>query len=76
MSQLDPDDRALLAMRYGAGFSANELAVAVDKSPAARIATGAVNDDEAIPEQLLVTCSSDADTRGPVRGTDMDPLSH
>lgn len=35
MSRLDPDDRALLAMRYGAGFSANELAIATGKSPAA-----------------------------------------
>jgi RNA polymerase sigma factor (sigma-70 family) len=35
MSRLDPDDRALLAMRYGAGFSAHELAAAMGKSPAA-----------------------------------------
>ena len=35
MSRLDPDDRALLAMRYGAGFTAKELAVAMGKSPAA-----------------------------------------
>ena len=35
MRRLDPDDRALLAMRYGAGFGANELAVAIGKSPAA-----------------------------------------
>jgi len=35
MHRLDPDDRALLAMRYGAGFNANELAAATRKSPAA-----------------------------------------
>ena len=35
MGRLDPDERALLAMRYGAGFTANELAVAPGKSPAA-----------------------------------------
>jgi RNA polymerase sigma-70 factor (ECF subfamily) len=35
MGRLDPDDRALLAMRYGAGFTASELAVAIGKSPAA-----------------------------------------
>ena len=35
MRRLDPDDRALLAMRYGAGFTANELALATGKSPAA-----------------------------------------
>jgi RNA polymerase sigma-70 factor (ECF subfamily) len=35
MSRLDPDERALLAMRYGAGFSAKELAAATGKSPAA-----------------------------------------
>jgi len=35
MHRLDPDDRALLAMRYGAGFNANELAIATGKSPAA-----------------------------------------
>ena len=28
MSRLDPDDRALLAMRYVAGFDSNELAAA------------------------------------------------
>ena len=30
---LDPDDRALLAMRYVAGFDSNELAVALGISP-------------------------------------------
>jgi RNA polymerase sigma-70 factor (ECF subfamily) len=35
MSRLDPDDRALLAMRYVAGFDASELATAIGKSPAA-----------------------------------------
>lgn len=35
MSRLDADDRALVAMRYGAGFSAAELAVAIGMSPAA-----------------------------------------
>ena len=33
--RLHPDDRALLAMRYGAGFTSNELAIATGKSPAA-----------------------------------------
>jgi RNA polymerase sigma factor (sigma-70 family) len=33
--RLDPDERALLAMRYGAGFDSNELAIATGKSPAA-----------------------------------------
>ncbi len=33
--RLDPDDRALIAMRYGAGFNSNELAIATGKSPAA-----------------------------------------
>jgi DNA-directed RNA polymerase specialized sigma24 family protein len=32
---MDPDDRALLAMRYGAGFKSNELAIATGKTPAA-----------------------------------------
>jgi RNA polymerase sigma-70 factor (ECF subfamily) len=35
MSRLDPDDRALLAMRYIAGFDSNELAMVTGKSPAA-----------------------------------------
>jgi RNA polymerase sigma-70 factor (ECF subfamily) len=35
MSRLDPDDRALLGMRYVAGFDSNELAAATGKSPAA-----------------------------------------
>jgi RNA polymerase sigma-70 factor (ECF subfamily) len=35
MARLDPDDRALLAMRYGAGFDSNELALATGKRPAA-----------------------------------------
>jgi RNA polymerase sigma-70 factor (ECF subfamily) len=35
ISRLDPDDRALLAMRYVAGFDSNELAVATGKKPAA-----------------------------------------
>jgi RNA polymerase sigma factor (sigma-70 family) len=34
MARLDPDDRALLAMRYVAGFDAGELALAVGISPA------------------------------------------
>ena len=33
--RLHADDRALLAMRYGAGFNSNELAIATGKSPAA-----------------------------------------
>jgi RNA polymerase sigma-70 factor (ECF subfamily) len=35
VGRLDPDDRALIAMRYVAGFNATELAVATGKSPAA-----------------------------------------
>ncbi len=35
VDRLDPDDRALLGMRYVAGFNANELAAATGKSPAA-----------------------------------------
>jgi RNA polymerase sigma-70 factor (ECF subfamily) len=34
ISRLDADDRALLALRYVAGFDSNELAVATDKNPA------------------------------------------
>jgi RNA polymerase sigma-70 factor (ECF subfamily) len=33
MSRLDPDDRALLAMRFVAGFDSNELAAATGISP-------------------------------------------
>jgi RNA polymerase sigma factor (sigma-70 family) len=33
MARLDPDDRALLAMRYVAGFNATELATAIGLSP-------------------------------------------
>jgi RNA polymerase sigma-70 factor (ECF subfamily) len=33
LRRLDPDDRALLAMRYVAGFDSNELAVALGISP-------------------------------------------
>ena len=33
MRRLDPEDRALIAMRYVAGFNATELAVAIDLSP-------------------------------------------
>jgi RNA polymerase sigma-70 factor (ECF subfamily) len=33
MARLDPDDRALLAMRYVAGFDSNELAKATGISP-------------------------------------------
>ena len=33
--RLDSDDRALIAMRYGAGFNSNELAIATGKKPAA-----------------------------------------
>jgi RNA polymerase sigma-70 factor (ECF subfamily) len=33
MARLDPDDRALLAMRYVAGFDSNELAAATGISP-------------------------------------------
>jgi RNA polymerase sigma-70 factor (ECF subfamily) len=33
LDRLDPDDRALLAMRYVAGFDSNELAVALGISP-------------------------------------------
>ena len=35
LRRMDPDDRSLLAMRYGMGFNSNELAVATGKSPAA-----------------------------------------
>ena len=33
LGRLDPDDRALLAMRYVAGFDSNELALALGISP-------------------------------------------
>lgn len=33
--RMEPEDRALLAMRYGAGFDSNELAVATGKTSAA-----------------------------------------
>jgi RNA polymerase sigma-70 factor (ECF subfamily) len=33
LDRLDPDDRALLAMRYVAGFDSNELALALGTSP-------------------------------------------
>ena len=33
LERLDPDDRALLAMRYVAGFDATELGAAIDLSP-------------------------------------------
>jgi RNA polymerase sigma factor (sigma-70 family) len=33
LGRLDPDDRALLAMRYVAGFDATELSVAIGLSP-------------------------------------------
>ena len=33
MARLDPDDRALLAMKYGAGFDSNELSLATGISP-------------------------------------------
>jgi RNA polymerase sigma factor (sigma-70 family) len=33
LEQLDPDDRALLALRYVAGFDSNELAQAIGISP-------------------------------------------
>jgi RNA polymerase sigma factor (sigma-70 family) len=33
MGRLDPDDRALLALRYVAGFDSNELAKAIGISP-------------------------------------------
>jgi len=35
LRRLEPDDRALLTMRYGAGFNSNELAIATGKKPAA-----------------------------------------
>jgi RNA polymerase sigma-70 factor (ECF subfamily) len=35
LGRMHPDDRALLAMRYGAGFNATELAIATGRSPAA-----------------------------------------
>ena len=34
ISRLDPDDRALLALRYVVGFDSNELAIATGKNPA------------------------------------------
>jgi RNA polymerase sigma-70 factor (ECF subfamily) len=33
MARLDPDDRALLALRYGAGFDATELSATLGLSP-------------------------------------------
>jgi RNA polymerase sigma factor (sigma-70 family) len=33
MDQLDPDDRALIAMRYVVGFDASEIAIAIGLSP-------------------------------------------
>lgn len=33
LGRLDPDDRALLAMRYAAGFDSNELSIATGISP-------------------------------------------
>jgi RNA polymerase sigma-70 factor (ECF subfamily) len=33
LDRLDPDERALLAMKYGAGFDSNELAMATGISP-------------------------------------------
>ncbi len=33
--RMEPDDRALLTMRYGMGFNSNELAIATGKTPAA-----------------------------------------
>ena len=33
MQRLDPDDRALLALRYVAGFDSNELSLATGISP-------------------------------------------
>jgi RNA polymerase sigma factor (sigma-70 family) len=35
LMRLEADDRALLVMRYGAGFDSSELAVATGKTPAA-----------------------------------------
>jgi RNA polymerase sigma-70 factor (ECF subfamily) len=35
VARMDPDDRALLTMRYGVGFNSNELAIATGKTPAA-----------------------------------------
>jgi RNA polymerase sigma-70 factor (ECF subfamily) len=35
VDRLDPDDRALLVMRYVLGFDATELSAAIGKSPAA-----------------------------------------
>jgi len=35
LERRDPDDRALLAMRYVAGFDSNELSIATGKKPAA-----------------------------------------
>ena len=35
ISRLQPDDRALLALRYVAGFDSNDLAIATGKKPAA-----------------------------------------
>ena len=33
--RMDPDDRALLTMRYGVGFNSSELSIATGKTPAA-----------------------------------------
>ena len=35
LRRMDPDDRALLTMRYGVGFNSSELALATSKTPAA-----------------------------------------
>ena len=35
LRRMEPDDRALLTMRYGVGFDSNELAMATGKTPAA-----------------------------------------
>jgi RNA polymerase sigma-70 factor (ECF subfamily) len=35
IARLDPDDRALVAMRYVVGFDSNELGIATGRSPAA-----------------------------------------
>lgn len=35
VQRMHPDDRALLTLRYGAGFNASELAIATGRTPAA-----------------------------------------
>ena len=42
LARLDPDDRALLAMRYGSGFTSDEIGRNVQARPSRPIARNAV----------------------------------